>query len=294
MELSPAAPWINVAGQLCENPYWDAKSQCLYWTDISAGFLYRHDWQLQETKRIYEGPLVGGFTMQEDGSLLLFRQHDIALLSPGDSMARRVRSFEHGGSTRFNDVIAAPGGRVFAGTIGSSSDSGGLFRVECDSTIQQVFGGTGCANGLGFSPALDILYWVCSTRRIIFAFPYTATTGALGEPKVFHQNTPEEGIPDGLTIDAEGNVYSIRWEAGTHALAIFHPDGKLLHQQAIPAKATTSLCFCGPDLRHLAITSAALDTNPASPSDLFLMESMSIPGREEYRSNLSARYMTLR
>lgn len=286
MNLSPAQPWINVDGKLCENPYWDAKSQSLYWTDIPSGHLYRHDWTSQETKRIYEGPVVGGFTRQEDGALLLFRERDIALLYPGAVVAQPVRSFEHGGSTRFNDVMAAPGGRVFAGTIGRTSDSGGLFRLECDGSIQQVFGGTGCANGLAFSPALDILYWVCSTRRKIFAFPYHASTGVLGEPRIFHDNAEIEGIPDGLTTDSEGNVYSIRWEAGTHALAVFAPDGRLLHQQAIAAKATTSLCFCGPELRHLAITSAALENDPDRPADLFRIDSAPIPGREEFRSRI--------
>lgn len=286
MELSPAKSWINIDGKLCENPYWDARSQSLYWTDIPAGHLYRHDWASRETKRIYEGPLVGGFTMQEDGALLLFRERDIALFHPGAVVAQPVRSFEHGGSTRFNDVIAAPGGRIFAGTIGRTSDSGGLFRVECDGSIRQVFGGTGCANGLGFSPALDVLYWVCSTRRKIFAFPYNASSGALGEPRVFHENLEGEGIPDGLTVDGEGNVYSIRWEAGSHALAVFAPDGKLLHEQVIEAKATTSLCFCGPDLRRIAVTSAALENDPGRPADLFLIDAAAA-GREEFRSGIT-------
>lgn len=287
MDIPAPQPWIKIGGQLCENPYWDARSQRLYWTDIPAGHLYAHDWAARTTQRIYSGPIVGGFTMQEDGFLLLFRERDIALFTPGESEAVRLLAFEHGGSTRFNDVIAAPDGRVFAGTIGRTQDSGGLFRLDQDGTIRQVLGGTGIANGLAFSPARDILYWVCSTRRKIFAFPYAAATGVLGEPTVFHANAEDEGYPDGLTVDAEGHVYSIRWEATEYALAIFHPDGRLLHREKVAARATSSLCFCGPDLRHAAITSAALESDAARPADLFLLEDMPIPGREEFRSRIS-------
>jgi D-xylonolactonase len=53
---------------------------------------------------------------------------------------------------RFNDVIADPAGRVYAGTIGTSRESGGLYRVDLDGTVTKLFAGTGCANGMGFTP----------------------------------------------------------------------------------------------------------------------------------------------
>jgi len=70
-----------IANEHCgcgENPLWDEIDQCLYWTDIPAGRLFRLDAVSGEWQRIYDGPLVGGFTLQEDGNLLLFRDHDIA------------------------------------------------------------------------------------------------------------------------------------------------------------------------------------------------------------------------
>ena len=47
---------------------------------------------------------------------------------------------------RFNDVIADPEGRVFAGTIGQDRERGGLYRVDTDGTVTSLFKGSGCSN----------------------------------------------------------------------------------------------------------------------------------------------------
>jgi sugar lactone lactonase YvrE len=286
MDLEPAKPWINYGGKLSEGPIWDSESQSLLWTDILLGHLYRHDWKSATTERIYEGPQVGGFTRQTDGNLLLFRENDVAIFHPVAGTTRRVAEFQHDGSTRFNDVIAAPEGGAFAGTIGKTRDSGGLFRIDRDGSITQVASGTGISNGLAFSPALDLLYWVCSTRRRIFAFPYRCDTGALGEPKVIFQGDETDGYPDGLTVDSEGNLYNIRWTAQEHGLVILNPDGKILHRQVIPPRASSSLCFCGPTLTDLAITSAEDTSDPNREADLYRIESMPVAGRVEFLSSV--------
>lgn len=286
MNIGPAKPWLNVDGKLCENPLWNPTEQALYWTDILSGRLFSHSWAGGPPVRIYQGPVVGGFTLQKDGTLLLFRENDIAVLNPGENEAVSRIEFSHSGSTRFNDVIADPEGRVFAGTIGKTPESGGLFRVDRDGSLVQVASGTGCSNGMAFSLELDFFYWVCSTRRRIFKFPYSRATGALGEPVVFHQGSESEGFPDGLTMDSEGNLYSIRWGASQYGLMVFNPEGTVIHRQEIPPKASSSLCFCGPDLQQLAITSAEDETDPGREADLYRIETMPVKGRNEFRSRV--------
>lgn len=284
MNIGPAKAWINIQGKLCECPYWDADTQTLYWNDIDSGHLYRRPWATGETERIYEGPLVGGFTQQRDGSLLLFRQNDIATFRPGDAEAKTIAHLNHEGSKRFNDVIADPEGRVFAGTIGNTSTSGGLFRIDINGCVTQVADGTGCSNGLAFTLDLKHLFWTCSSRWRIYRFPYDRATGELGTPTIFHQGAPEEGFPDGLTLDEKGNVYSIHWAAKEYGLVVFNPEGEIIHRQALPPRASSSLCFCGPTLTDVAITSAADDLDPDREADLYYIADMPIPGRLEFRS----------
>mgnify|MGYP001427263503 CR=1 FL=1 len=284
MNLGAAKPWINIQGKLCEGPLWAADTETLYWTDIDAGRLYRYQLQQGKPECIYEGETVGGFTCQTDGSLLLFRVNDIAIFRPDTGEVCTVAPFRHDGSKRFNDVIAAPDGRVFAGTIGKTSDSGGLFRIDHDGSATQVAGGTGISNGMGFTPDLSHFYWTCSTRRRIYRYPYCQGDGTLGEPVIFHQGTEEQGFPDGLTVDSEGNVYSIRWTAREYGLIVFNPDGRVIHQQKLPPRASSSLAFFGPTLTDIAITSAEEASDPNREADLYLIQGAPVAGRLEFRS----------
>ncbi|WP_433967103.1 SMP-30/gluconolactonase/LRE family protein [Tunturiibacter gelidiferens] len=55
-----------------ENPIWHPFEQKLYWCDIPRGWIFRFDPSTGAHERCYEGRTVGGFTIQADGSLLLF------------------------------------------------------------------------------------------------------------------------------------------------------------------------------------------------------------------------------
>src|SRR5882762_8405284 len=78
----PSAPEVLVeeAGKWAQNLCWDDRDESLWWTDVEDGRLYRLNWQTRIQSAIYEGPAVGAFIPQEDGSWLLFREKDIALL----------------------------------------------------------------------------------------------------------------------------------------------------------------------------------------------------------------------
>src|SRR5947208_16175865 len=73
-------PATDFASELAENPLWDPERNCVYWTDITAAKMYSLDLNSGSHRLIYQGPTVGGFTLQQDGALLLFRVYDIALL----------------------------------------------------------------------------------------------------------------------------------------------------------------------------------------------------------------------
>jgi sugar lactone lactonase YvrE len=221
--------------------------------------------------------------MQEDGSLLLFRSSDICLLGAGGGVTK-ILDFHHAGSKRFNDVAADPSGRVLAGTIGKGGGSGGLFLFERNGTHRMVAGGTDCSNGLGFSPDGSILYWTCSTRRVIFAFDYDGAKGVPANQRIFARAGEGDGIPDGLTVDAAGHVYSARWGALESGVVVYDPRGGEVLRIGQPAKAVTSLCFAGEKLDRLVATAASHEDDPGRSQDLFRLEGYSAQGLPEHRS----------
>lgn len=109
-------------------------------------------------------------------------------------------------------------------------------------------------NGLGFSPNNQTLYFTDSVARSIFAYDYDAATGTVRNRRVFVQVPSTGGLPDGLTVDAEGFVWSAEWYGSR--IVRYDPNGSVERRIDTPAKQTSSLTFGGPDLSEIFITSA--------------------------------------
>jgi D-xylonolactonase len=198
----------------------------------------------------------------------------------------KLFDFQHGGSRRFNDVVADPLGRAFAGTIGRGGGSGGLFLFERDGSHRMVAGGTDCSNGLGFSPDGSTLYWTCSTRRVIFAFDYESAAGRIANQRVFATAGENDGIPDGLAVDREGNVFSARWGAAEFGVVVYDQRGSEILRIRQPAKAVTSVCFAGAGLDRIVATTASHEENSSRTHDLFQLSGCGFRGLPEHHTEI--------
>src|SRR4051812_13873002 len=187
-----------------EGPIWHPDLQRLFFLDIPACVIYDLDPSTSVCGVVSQGAPTGGITLQEDGSLLLFQDGRISVLKPG-GVQREVASGLCPGNTRFNDVIADPEGRVFAGAMGGN---GRLIRFDTDGCSQELFDGVGIPNGMGFSPDLRYFYFTDSTARAIYRFTYDRARGAISDRQVFARIPESEGIPDGMTVDSDGFVWT--------------------------------------------------------------------------------------
>jgi D-xylonolactonase len=269
--------------ELGENPLWNAEDGGLYWTDITGGHVHRLRLATGEHEVIYNDGLVGGFTLQANGDLLLFRADDIAALKP-DGWVEVLKRFKDEDMERFNDVIADPEGRVFAGTIGTTSQSGGLYRVDPDGTTTSLFRGTGCSNGMGFSPDRKTFYWTCSTTRRIYAFDYDRASGALTQERVLYQANDTEGITDGMTVDRNGHLWSARWDG----FAVVHhaPDGRVVETIRFPVAKVSSVCFGGPNLDRMFATTAGGKAGATTEDGALYELFPGVSGTAEFKSRI--------
>ena len=69
MEPELIADYRCVTG---EGPAWHPLEKRLYWVDIPKGRMFRYDPATGSHEQLYEGAVIGGFTIQSDGALLLF------------------------------------------------------------------------------------------------------------------------------------------------------------------------------------------------------------------------------
>ncbi len=281
-----SASAVAVANYHCvvgENPLWHAEEGRIYWVDIETGRLFRADHRTGEHECFYQGPVLGGFTLQADGTLLLFEADRIAVLGLG-AERRVVLEGIDPDMRRFNDVIADPEGRVLAGTIGKTDTSGGLYRLERNGTISCLLKETGIANGMGFTGDGTGFYWTCSTTRRIFRFDYRRETGELTNRRLFHQASEPDDTPDGLTLDALDRVWSARW--GGSAVLRLGPDGAVVERVAMPVPRVSSVAFGGPALDALYVTTAAGARGGTGDDGTLYRVDVGARGRVEHRSRV--------
>ena len=237
-----------------ECPLWHPQQQSLYWTDIPQGKLYCYNPQTDTHSEIYSGEPVGGLTLQDDGSLLLFKtKGTIERWNEGQitTLISEIPAERH---TRFNDAIADPTGRVFSGTMATSEDKGRLYRIDTDGSIHVILEKLLVPNGMGFSPDLKYFYLTDSDTRTIYRFDYNQETGNITNQQN-HIVIPEaEGVPDGMTVDSEGYIWSARWD-GKH-LYRYTPEGTEVLRIEFPALKVSCLAFGGADYSDIYATTA--------------------------------------
>jgi D-xylonolactonase len=237
-----------------EGPTWNRAEQRLYWTDIPTGRVFRYDPQAGKHEQCLGGRLVAAFTIQEDGSFLLFGKNgSISIWSDG-AVSEIVPEIPSEVGTRFNDVAVDPAGRVFCGTMSSSTHPGRLFRLNNDASLDVLIEGVGISNGIGFTTDRRTMYLSESKPGLIHAFDYDEVEGSIRNQRIFAEVPPDDGVPDGLTVDADNYVWSARWDG--YCAVRYAPDGSIDRKISFPVPKVSSLIFGGPDFTDLYVTTA--------------------------------------
>jgi sugar lactone lactonase YvrE len=242
-----------------EGPLWHVTEKRVYWVDIPPGKLYRFDPATGVNELCHHDRPIGGYTLQADGSLLLFRDRgNVVVWRDGQIVRTVIEEIPDLVRTRFNDVCADPAGRVFCGTMAIPGASARLYRLDCDGTLTLLGEGYGTSNGMGFSPDERLLYFNDSgtDTPCTHVFDYVRATGALSNRRVLRAAVAsgDPGRPDGLAVDAQGFVWTARWDGS--ALLRHSPDGAVVDTLPFPVRKVSSLCFAGEGLRDIYATTA--------------------------------------
>lgn len=286
-------------GDLCgEGPIWDARLNSLYWTDCAGLKFYRCDWTSKKSEIIKDGLEINGCALGAAGGFVITNNSGIWFWD-GCSGPRLIADEVHGAKCRMNDCIADPNGRLLAGSCFydpvKDYPLGKLMCVDTDGSTRILDEGFHLSNGLGFSPDCKSLYYTDSAARAIFVYDYHAASGTAKNRRIFVKVPSNEGLPDGLTVDAEGFVWSAQWYGS--CIVRYDPDGKVERRWQTPAKQTSSLTFGGPDFTDIFITSAAKsEPMPIMPAGydpesgyfggaLFHV-SLGIAGKPEFKTNI--------
>jgi sugar lactone lactonase YvrE len=252
-------PVGDVSAVLGEGPYWRPEDETLLWVDIERGRLHATRVSSGETASVELGdisavfPAFGGGILTAGGSRLILRAE-----RPGQGWAGRViAQVPARAGVRFNDGAVDPAGRVWIGSMhkGETDPIAELYRLD-GGMLFPVLKGVTVSNGLAWSPDGSRLYYADSPMRRIDVFDYDPATGDAFRRRVFTDLRGADGMPDGLTVDADGCVWVAMW--GGAALRRFMPSGRPDAMLPVPVARPTSCAFGGPDLSELYVTTACI------------------------------------
>ncbi len=157
-----------------------------------------------------------------------------------------------------NDVVVRSDGTIYFTdppyglenhTVGKETPFNGVYRIKPDGELVLLFDDFDRPNGLAFSPDEKTLYVDDSTRCHIRAFDVDRA-GNLSKGRVFVDiKSPEEGVPDGMKVDRQGNVYC----TGPGGLWVIDPAGKPLGRIVLP-EVPANVAWGDSDWKTLYIT----------------------------------------
>ncbi|MBV8771898.1 MAG: SMP-30/gluconolactonase/LRE family protein [Deltaproteobacteria bacterium] len=266
---------------LLEGPRTDEQNR-LYFSDVRGGGVFRRNPDGRMETLIPERKSVGGIALNEGGGLIVTGTG----LAYWDEGTRGLRDIftEWEGKPLFglNDLTIDDQGFIWVGSFGcdinkfdfkSTPPPGSLFRVEPPGKITKLWEGIEVTNGLGFSPDRKLLYHSDSTTRAVWVYEVRSDS-TVSERRQFGRLP--DGMPDGLTIDAEGGVW-VAVVGGSGELVRFKNDGSVDRRIKVPAKTVTSVAFGGPDMLDLYAVTANNSNNRELKGTVFRTRA-DIPG----------------
>jgi len=253
--------------ELAEGPVWDHRRGVLLWVDILGERVHTADPVTGAHRHFATGVPVGAAGLTTGGRLVLaLVDHFATCAADGTGLLRVAGLTTRAPAVRFNDGKPDPWGGFCAGTMrwqagAEPSEDGCLYRLAPDGTVAELVAGVRVSNGLDWSDDRRTFYYIDSPAGGIDAFDTDPDAGALSGRRRLLDIAPADGMPDGLTLDADGCLWVAVWGSGE--LRRYTPDGAIDTVVSVPARQVTSAAFGGADLGTLFITTAREDFTPA-------------------------------
>ncbi len=258
--MTTAPEWtlaVDARNLLGEGPSWDPATRTLLWVDIVGRAFQRLD---PATGRVVRRRLdveVSAVVPRGGGGLALALPDGVWVASSDHGPLARLAAIEADDpSTRLNDAKCDPRGRLWVGSMARDERpaAGSLYRVEPSGPPERVLTGLTISNGIAWSPDERLMYFIDSATSRVDVLDYDpATCAAAGRRPLL--GVPEaDGVPDGMTVDAEGCLWVATWDGWS--VRRYRPDGGLDRIVMLPVARVTSCAFGGDGLTDLYVTTA--------------------------------------
>lgn len=249
-----------------EGPVWHPGWGGLRWVDMLAGDILHLD-QSGAVERWHVGSVAAVLRPRRRGGLVIAIEDRFMLAEDAGGPLTPLPPVFDDPALRMNEGGCDPDGNLLVGTMAyaETPGAGTVYRLAVDHTVDVAIGFVTVSNGLAWTADGATAYYVDSLTYRIDRFDWNSTQG-LHNRRPFVSIAPQDGAPDGLTVDAGGQV----WVALFNGRAVrgYDSDGDLVEVVELPVPKVTACTFGGPALDQLFITTSRLgdegESHPAA------------------------------
>jgi sugar lactone lactonase YvrE len=241
-----------------EGPVWSERWGGLRWVDMLAGDVLALAAD-GTVRRTHVGDVAAALRPRHGGGAVIAVERGF-VLEDGDGTLTPLPPVWSDAGVRMNEGGCDPDGRFWCGSMAYDQRPGAaaLYRLDPDRRVHRVLDGLTISNGLGWSPDGSLAYYDDTAEHRVDVFDYARETGLTARRPFVR--LPDDGNPDGLTVDAEGGVWVALFGGGV--VHRYTPDGALDVVIEVPAAQVTACTFGGPRLDQLFITTSREGLGP--------------------------------
>ena len=244
---------------LGEGPIWDASTKGLVFVDSNSGDIHRFDLKQKQVSTINVGCTIGVAIPRARGGYIVTSTNGVLSVDPSAGRVGLLVPIEEElPNNRMNDGKCDSRGRLWSGTLSVNFErnAGALYRVDPDLSVTLCVDDVRISNGIAWSPNDRLMYYNDTLAHGIDVFDYDIEDGIVSNRRRFAEIDRDAGLPDGMTVDAEGCVWVALFKGGQ--IRRYNPGGEWIGVVNLPVSRVTSCNFGGDDLEDLYITTADL------------------------------------
>jgi sugar lactone lactonase YvrE len=245
----------DVVSDLGEGPIWSPENNCVTWTDITQNRFHTADLGTGATQSFSSPSMVGAIAHTREGDYVAATQEGFARVSI-DGKFSALHTFL-ASDMRMNDGKVDPVGRFWAGSLSLSFEKnrGSLYVLQKEGSYSKILDNVTLSNGMGWSPDASYFYYIDSIPGVLKRFEYEAVDGHISNPIDLITFDTSQGIPDGMSVTADGKIVVALWDGGR--VEVYEPSGRKISEIKLGVSRPTSCTFGGVDGNVLIVTTAS-------------------------------------
>ncbi len=256
IKTSKPKPIWKIRCTLGEGTLWVKEHNSIYFVDIKKKKICSFNIKNKNKKIFRVNKEIGFISHIKDHIFIQGLQGELRIQNlKSKKILKSIKIESNLKLNRINDGKTDPAGNLWFGTMDNLErkiEKGSLYKLDKNFKLIKVDKNYRITNGPAFIDQYNFFH-TDSPKKIIYKIKINKNNKIVSK-KIFKKLSPEDGSPDGMTLDKNKNL----WVAHFHGacISVFNSKAKLIHKINFPAKNITNCTFGGQNNSELFVTTA--------------------------------------